>query len=79
MKQNIEDYSNLKLNLYKEIRMEDMTRLSLQEVHFFKCLPSIVKKSIKSKKIVAIRGEMFMREGLALKFVSRILCNMFFA
>ena len=79
MKQNIEDYSNLKLNLYKEIRMEDMTLLSLQEVHFFKCLPSIVKKSIKSRDTVAIREEMFTREELALKFVSRILCNMFFA
>ena len=56
-----------------------MTRLSLQEVHFFKCLPSIVKKSIKSRDTVAIREEMFTREELALKFVSRILCNMFFA
>ena len=59
--------------------MEDMTLLSLQEVHFFKCLPSIVKKGIKSRKTVAIRGEMFTREELALKFVSIILCNMFFA
>ena len=56
-----------------------MTLLSLQEVHFFKCLPSIVKKSIKSRETVAIRGEMFTREELALKFVSKILCNMFFA
>ena len=49
--------------------MEDMTLLSLQEVHFSKCLPSIVEKSIKSRKTVAIRGEMFTREELALKFV----------